>query len=232
MDNKLRLSLLSFCKSHETKGHKMSELFREYRSSLNKNAPSIPPTQSTFELGLLEIGKRVARVLQEKCLAYVAENGSDSYAKFIHENEYVTKEFWDYVLMNGNVPIIPAVPSVQQVQEEVSPDDRYEQLLPLGWVKMDQSERVEFVKKVQHKGFFEYLLASDKRLKDYFSRIKTMTNSMRLYVSLFSVPAENYSEEAKNLLKAFVEVLNMTGRARLQFVTYTNPDVIEVRELR
>jgi len=76
------------------------------------------------------------------------------------------------------------------------------------------------------------VLNLDQNLKNYFSLMKNVSSTkMKLYVTLFQAPA-SCSEEAKNLLRCFVENLNSFGRARLQFVECKEPNVIEIREMR
>jgi len=109
----------------------------------------------------------------------------------------------------------------------------YQCLLPLDWVTMSFSEKVDYSLKVQHEGFREFILDSDKKLKDYFSKLsEKKDHRLKLYITLFSIPADKYTQESKALLKEFVSTLNNLGRAKLQFIECTNPDIIEIREIR
>ena len=98
---------------------------------------------------------------------------------------------------------------------------------------MSLSERIDFVNKVQHQGFLKFILEKDKRIGSFFSKVKKPDKlALKMYVLLFSFPSDNYSEESKNLLKCFIEVLNQIGRASLQYVECSNPNVVEIREVR
>lgn len=110
----------------------------------------------------------------------------------------------------------------------------FEKLLPLNWAKMNKSERIDFAKKVKHPGFFDYIMQKDSSIKDYLSHMKNKLkkNQLKLYVTLFQFSSETHSEDAKTLLKGFIDVLNSFGRANLQYVECTNPDMIEIREVR
>ena len=110
--------------------------------------------------------------------------------------------------------------------------DQYSRLLPPNWADMTSPEKIDFAGKVQHKGFFDYLMFVDSKLKEYFQKKRTAPASLKLYVTVFNIPSDSYSEEAKELLKTFVNHLNMIGRARLQYVQCSNPNMIEVREVR
>jgi hypothetical protein len=109
----------------------------------------------------------------------------------------------------------------------------YHNLLPLDWTTLSFSEKVDYTLKVQHGGFREFILDSDKKLKDYFAKLtEKKDHRLRLYITLFSIPADKYTEESKELLKTFVNTLNSLGRAKLQFLECKNPDMIEIREIR
>jgi hypothetical protein len=110
----------------------------------------------------------------------------------------------------------------------------YKSQLPVDWNKMTRSERIDFVKKIQHKGFYAYVLSLDNDLAEYIKSTKKNVSkqSLSLYVNLFSFPSKSASDESKALLKSFVESLNMLGRARLEYVELVDPPVVEVREVR
>jgi hypothetical protein len=124
----------------------------------------------------------------------------------------------------------PVVPSLYDDIPNI--EDDYYKLLPLDWVKMSFSDRIEFAKKVQHPDFLKYIFKLDSKLEGYLKKIRHNPTDLKLYVNIFTIPSETYSEEAKSLLKLFVDALNMTGRARLQFVQCTKPDIIEIREVK
>jgi len=210
-----------------------------------------------FEDSLLHIKARVAVDLKNRCEEFIKSNGIDSYKKFIREHEFVSQSLWNKAVTEmvnkypqpqnqesdpppkpqpkpGMVLTEGFMPQPKQASESVTPsEDRYHQLLPTNWTVMSFSDKVSFVSRVQHKGFFDYILDSDKKLKEYFSKMKHVTpNGLRLYVTIFSIPADSYSEESKNLLRTFVETLNMVGRAKLQYIKCSDPNMIEIREVR
>lgn len=105
-------------------------------------------------------------------------------------------------------------------------------MLPVNWDAMTRGERLDFVKKIQHKDFLKYVLDLDKSLKEYTVRkTPVKTPQVSLYVNLFTFPS-SVSEESKSLVKGLVESLNMLGRARLQYLELTDPPIIEIREVR
>ena len=55
---------------------------------------------------------------------------------------------------------------------------------------------------------------------------------LKLYITLFVISGDAYDDQAKELLKTFINTLNKLGRAKLQYVECTNPSVIEIREMR
>lgn len=229
-----------FCKCQQTLEHKISDLHKEFMEK--RKAPEIG--LESFENALLHIKARVAVVLKNRCEEYIKSNGADSYLKFTREQEFVSPGFWSKAvetIEKSNPPKFWPKPGMtlseglmpQPKQATAPSEDRYHHLLPTNWTVMNFSDRVSFVSRVQHKGFFDYILDSDKKLKEYFSKMKHATpNGLRLYVTIFSIPADSYSEESKNLLKTFVETLNMVGRAKLQYVKCSDPNMIEIREVR
>lgn len=106
-------------------------------------------------------------------------------------------------------------------------------MLPVNWAAMTKGERLDFVKKIQHKDFLKFVLNLDKSLNEYLTVRKTpvKTPQVSLYVNLFTFPS-SVSEESKSLVKGLVESLNMMGRARLQYLELTDPPIIEIREVR
>lgn len=160
--------------------------------------------------------------LNEDCFQYIRKNGVDSYQNYIREKKFIPKRFWNKICKE-KLSDNPDIPNIE---------DDYYKLLPLDWVKMSFSDRIEFTKKVQHPDFLKYIFKLDSKLEGYLKKIRHNPTDLKLYVNIFTIPSETYSEEAKSLLKLFVDALNMTGRARLQFVQCTKPDIIEIREVK
>ena len=249
-----------FCKSNKTANEKMSslyELFLTQKYSPHGTRKCLRPVtmpRGDFELGLLSLGSKVARLAGEKCLRYP----EDQYEKFILEQEKVSKDFWDYVHSIGKSntlePVVPPpVPVSSTTEPKASPQHEdlvtkkeisleeaekkcYEGLLPINWAMMSFPQKVDFTKKVYHKGFREYICAQDKKIDNFFLQAKDKSGgatNMPIYVTLFSFPSDNYSVEAKGLLKMFVGILNDVGRAKLQYVEYNEPTrTVEIREVR
>jgi len=225
MDDGLIREIKIFCKRQQTLGHKIYALLHEFKEK--RKVPDI--ILENFEDALLQINARVAVDLQDQCYKFIKLNGADSYLKFTREHEYVSANFWSKAVEKAE----GIKEGIKPKQDVITPDDRYHSLLPMDWTMMSFSDKVSFVSRVQHKGFFNYILDSDKKLKEYFSKIKhTAPNGLKLYVTIFSIQADSYSEESKNLLRTFVETLNMVGRAKLQYIKCSDPDVIEIREVR
>lgn len=121
-----------------------------------------------------------------------------------------------------------------QLLEKIDDLNDFNKLLPINWLTMSHSDRVEFAQKVQHEQFKEYLYKLDPKIKDFISKnnSKKIPTKFKLYVTLFQFSPKNYSVESKNLLKCFVENLNTLGRSNLQYIECTNPPMIEIREIR
>lgn len=113
------------------------------------------------------------------------------------------------------------------------PDPDFKSMLPVNWGTMGRGERIDFVKKIQHKEFYKYVLDLDKNLEGYLTvrKIPEKAPKVSLYVNLFTFPS-SVSEESKSLVKGLIESLNMLGRARLQYLELTEPPIIEIREVR
>jgi hypothetical protein len=121
---------------------------------------------------------------------------------------------------------------VEEIKKIIAPAPENEQeamqrMLPVNWATMDFPNRVDFVKKIQHGKFRDFVLGVDSKLKKYFSVLKPKPPlKIKLYVTLFQFPADNYSTEAKNLLKSFVEILNTPP----YFVTWVaNAEILKPR---
>lgn len=231
-------TLKTFCKSHKISGMKIVDMYRMFSEGKGNSSVTI----NQFELGLYALNNRTMRVLESKVSKYINDNGPDCYDKFIKEEQHLTKEMWDTFVGKigyGTVQmnLFAGSTSEEDAEEKVvmpkKDEGVYEKLLPVKWGKMTVTEKIDFTGKVQHQGFFKYLLDSNPRIKDFFSKVKKSDKpTLKMYVSVFSFPSDNYTEEAKNLLKCFVEVLNQVGRANLQYIECSNPNTIEIREVR
>lgn len=219
-----------FCKGRKIIGEKLSDLYKAFEKKHSRSGLS----QENFEVGLLILGKNPAKRCQKACIEYALADRKFGYIKFIKEVELVTEGFWKKATAeihenqfqeNAPLPVIPEEPISNKNK------DVFINLLPLNWHKMTFTERVDFIQRVKHKGFYDYLLEKDPKLKNYFSKVKK-EDPMKLYITVFSFPSGTYSEEAKGLLRCFVDTLNSIGRAQLQFIECKNPDVIEIREMR
>jgi hypothetical protein len=237
-----------FFKNNATVGQRIYRLYH-----LFKEQHETKLTYEEFEQSLLDLKKKCALELKERCQQYIEKNGPNGYDKFVLEEEYVSKKLWDKISWETTSASIVATLSPRQKesksenevshathpasQEMDTPEsdtrDKYSKLLPVNWTKMDLSERIDFTKKVQHVGFFQYILDVDKNLKNYFTKLSNPgPERTKLYVTIFSIPSGSYSEEAKSLLRTFVNSLNMTGRAKLQYIQCSEPDMVEIREVR
>jgi hypothetical protein len=237
-----------FCKRAKIVGIPLSDLF----DAISRKHPM---TRVAFEVSMLKLNKKPALDLKLRCLKYLEIEGEHAYDKFCKEQNFVTKEFWtlatginpdeasidvgeierraERFLQAGLDAIHPAIqPRPKDIASE-SEQEAMQKMLPVNWMTMAFSDRVNFVKKIQHDKFRGFVLNLDPKLKKYFSVLKPKPPlKIKLYVTLFQFPAENYSTEAKNLLKGFIEILNTFGRANLQYVECTNPSVVEIREVR
>ena len=194
--------------------------------------------------------KKVIKDLENLCLEFMAIHGPslDSRINFLKQKEFVTTNFWERLAKKSGLEIVveqkpvdpepqttvPPVESKALPENKTQPAEDYKTRLPLDWNKMVLPERIDFAKKIQHKGFLTYVLSLDESLAEYLKKLKTKEKKpgINLYVSLFSTPSKSTSEESKALLKSFVDSLNMLGRARLEYVELVDPPVIEIREVR
>jgi len=127
----------------------------------------------------------------------------------------------------------PPIKEASKSQTPPDPEEKcYEGLLPGDWPVMTLSQQIDFTKKVHHKGFQEFILSKNPQIKTYFSKVRGAPVRMPIYVTLFSFPSDNYTAEARGLLKTFVHILNDVGRARLQYLEYNEPPTVEIREIR
>lgn len=224
----------NFCKGTRTKGVKLQDLFKLFVKIYPDHKD-----QGLFETTMLYLRKTPAIVRRDECLKYAMEEGKDKWMEYASLVEYVSKEFWDMSINGMEDPIEPEAPPVESPSVE-SPVIRkssnvmtYHRLLPADWATKTFSEKIDFTVKVQHKGFLNFILDSDKKIKEYYSRlVEKRDPKLKLYITLFTIPAKKYSKESKDLLKDFVDSLNQLGRAKLQYLECTNPDMVEIREIR
>lgn len=220
MDN-YTAKVSNFCKSHKIRGKKLGDLYDCFQE---KNPELSDPWE--FEKAMLSLRKSPAILCRENCIKFAKHFGNNSWQKFRDEVDDITSFFWNAAI---GIDMIPEAPKTERLSDEVA----YERLLPHNWGIMTYSERIDFTLKVQHEGFLNFILDSDKKLKVYFSNLKEKKDSrLKLYITLFSINSDQYSTEAKDLLKDFVKSLNKLGRAKLQVIECTDPDVLEVREIR
>lgn len=70
-----------------------------------------------------------------------------------------------------------------------------------------------------------------KRYKEAILTGQTTTKARKnVYMSVFSAPTDSVPPGAKNLLRDFVNALNVANRTNMEVVEYIDPKVIEVRE--
>lgn len=226
------ITVKNFIKKYRTSGQTIHHIYRRY---LEINPDTSLPE---FEFEYLKQRPRAADQLLDQIQEYIKDNGEDCYEKFIKEFQYISEKLWRRtlnILKYGKKKKSAGLPE-KNSSPMISSDliEGYNNLLPVNWVDMGFAERMDFVQKIQHKGFFDYVLTLDPKLKKYCERTLTKSQAapIKVYVSLFSIPTDNYSEESKNLLKCFVEHLNQIGRAKLQCIEYQNPNTLEVREMR
>lgn len=212
-----------YCRNHKTTGKTLHMVYQEFCEA------SGFMDREQFELILLSLNSRAAKSTRDRCLAYPA----DQYQKFIKEQEYVTEGFWESAHSERTI-LLESSEGVGAITQMGGADTRcYQNLLPENWEKMTNPQRIDFTKKVHHEGFRDYIFSIDPKVAKFFREMrKKSPNTMAVYVTLFSFPAENYSNEAQGLLKTFVNTLNDLGRSRLQYVECNEPHVIEIREIR
>jgi hypothetical protein len=220
----------AFCKRFKIVGVSMPDLFDE----ISKKHPM---ARSSFEISMLSLNKKPALDLKAICLKYLENEGNYAYDKFCKEQVIVSKEFW--TLATGNPPVEPikaaSVPLEKDTEISVKSSlaEAWEKMLPVNWKVMTFGERVDFIKKVQLEKFRVYVLDLDPKLKKYFSKLKPRAiERQKFYTTIFKFPSDNYSIECKNLIKHLIEHLNNFGRANLQCIECTNPNVFEIREVK
>lgn len=233
----LRAKLRTYRKKYRTQGVSLTDLYTDFCSK----HPEKKYREGLFQIVLLKDGSKVAEDVAKKCLQYADRCGVEGYEKFLIEQQYITRQFWNAVVpeeakyLGEKDEIKPAKKTQRQKNsmKKVSDEECYENLLPVKWYEMSRSQKIQFARKVQHEGFFQYILKKDKRIKQHFtSCTRRPSRKLNLYISLFTFPSENYSKEAKDLLKIFVETLNQYGRSRLQWTELSDPPRVEIREIR
>ena len=222
-----------FLKGVKTAGLTLNEVYQRF---LWTKPPS--GDREEFEKALLSVGTHVAKRTLKSCRTYPP----DQYWKYIKEQGFVSPGLWAEAHGGQRPPSVPepvVVPEPKPLATtSIPPADMeercYENLLPADWLTLTLPQKIDFTKKVLHKGFKQYILR-DKKLAAYFSQLKEKDPGPALYVTVFSFPSANYSEEAKGLLRVFVGVLNDVGRARLRYVECNEPPMpptVEIREIR
>lgn len=170
------------------------------------------------------ISHRISRMFSR--LDFLEEVGSDKREDFCKEIDNISLAFWNDAAM---IEVLPKAPLT--VREDDS--DAYERLMPNNWGIMTFSDRVDFMLKVQHEGSLKYILDKDAKLKKYYEGLRKKTDpKLKIYITLFSFDSKSYSKQSKDLIRNFVAILNNLGRAMLQYVECTNPDMVEIREVR
>ncbi len=211
----------AFCKSNRTRGHRLGDLFGKF-IEIN---PAYTD-QWEFEKAMLSLRKTPAIKCRESCFSYAKKHGSDKWEDFCKEIDNISLAFWNDAAM---IEVLPKAPLT--VREDDS--DAYERLMPNNWGIMTFSDRVDFMLKVQHEGFLKYILDKDAKLKKYYEGLRKKTDpKLKIYITLFSFDSKSYSKQSKDLIRNFVATLNNLGRAKLQYVECTNPDMVEIREVR
>lgn len=233
----LRPLLRAYRKKHKTMGFSLGELYRNFCSKY----PEKKFSEDLFQMVLLLDGAQVAKNVAEKCKEYAAREGKEGYKKFVIEQQKISRQFWNKVVSENarsyEVGHQKKTSNEGGVSEgalrKKSDGECYEKLMPVGWLNMDLPKRIKFAQRIQHKGFRKYVLEKDPRLKEKLPYLERQSPiKYDIYVTLFTFPSENYSEEAKNLLKVFIETLNQFGRAKLQWTELSDPPKIEIRETR
>jgi hypothetical protein len=118
---------------------------------------------------------------------------------------------------------------------EVSPEDYYKSKMPVDWLDMSFSDRVDFVTAITDDNFKNYVLKQDPKIKGYFKHLKhrgSYDKAFNLYVTLFSFPADTTTLETKTVVKNLITSLNKLGRGRLQYMEIIDPPIVEIRELK
>ena len=226
------MTLKSFCKSNKLSDKSLSEAYELYLKG-GKN----PLNRDDFEAELLNLNIGIAVKEAKACAAFATIHGRSSHEKYVRSNHYVSKKLWKLAMekVQGDVEQQPE--DIHQgstdVLIEINEEETYKKLLPMNWTRMSFSDRVQFTRKVQHDGFFKYICKTDPKIDKYLGALKEGRHpGLNLYITLFSFPSKNYSDEAKALLKCFVDTLNMAGRSKLQYMECHEPDIVEIREVR
>jgi len=228
----------NFCRTRKTVGRKISELLIEY----NARAHTLLSMRE-FEEELRKVHSVALRKVEEECVRYYRDNGDVGFDKYVREVQPISRELWDYAIHNVAAPAQETTKQAPEQQAKPTPQQArpmldFDSLMPTDWAIMPFANKIQFVSKVQHKEFRAYILGKEPKLHNFFENAeknmgKGRKSSVKLYVTIFSIKAKNHTEEAKNLLKTFVQHLSNTGRAKLQYVEIADPEnVIEVREIR
>ena len=225
MNKEILKDLTNFCKSNRLTDKTFKELYQAFHHKGGNELYS----KEDFEIGMLDLRKTRALFLKEKCLLYVKMYGVDAFDTYIKDTndiediEPVTEEFWEYATGQTIKP-----------KKKVLSENAYSKLLPASWATMSSNDRIDFVKKIQHQGFKDYVLSLDKRVRDFVLSTKKdeSKNMMKIYTTLFSFNPKKYDKKTKDLFRSFVDSINNLGRGNLQYVECKEPHVIEIREIR
>lgn len=236
------LFVKDFCKRTASVGRKINELFTLYLKSFP------PLSLEQFEFSLYKLNKKVMTELRDDCIAFMKIHGLNSYKKFIKEKQYITGNTWNLLTskVDGEPPTNKKKnPAVKGSKDSTQPSSEskksfeepkkvfYEDKMPFNWVTMTKGQRIDFVSKIQDEGFANYVRSLDPSINRFLQASKKLEeNRNRLYINIFSFSSKSTSEEAKNLLKSFVDSLNLLGRASLQYVELLEPPMVEIREVR
>lgn len=126
--------------------------------------------------------------------------------------------------------IIKKIPEADLQKE---PKEYYKSKMPLDWLNMNFSEKIDFIQSIGDEGFKAYVLSQDPKIKKYFKHLKEERNkALNLYVTIYSFPADTTTLETKTVVKNLITSLNKLGRGRLQYMEIVDPPLIEIRELR
>ena len=145
----------------------------------------------------------------------------------------------DVSIPHHKVELEPTIKHQKATQQKVpvkavSKSQSFKEKMPLNWDNMKFSDRLEFAKNIADKEFKSYVLAKDPKVKSYLDCQKKnpQASPMKLYINLFSFPANRVSPETKAIVKDLIKALNNLGRGRLQYVEILDPPTIEIREVR
>jgi hypothetical protein len=109
--------------------------------------------------------------------------------------------------------------------------ENYPKFMPLDWDKMDFSQRLDFAKEVQDPDFKKYVLGQDARLTDYFEKMDTPQNKVKMCRTIFAAPISLYTPKARELASTIIDHLNRIAGAGLEYMECQNSKMIEIRQV-